>query len=138
MDEIAGRISEEVVMQIGETKYKPQNAKYLEFTDEDDFKRLCAEARIVVSHGAMVMMDALEQGTPVIAVPRRHQFGEHLDDHQLYIVQELEKQGKVTAIYDIEQLEDVLLNTKLEVPEFTKSRQLVNALKQYIMEFARN
>jgi beta-1,4-N-acetylglucosaminyltransferase len=34
MDALAGMIDEEVVMQIGSTKYKPENAKYFDFVDE--------------------------------------------------------------------------------------------------------
>ena len=31
MDEIAGKINEEVIMQIGSAKYKPKNAKFFNF-----------------------------------------------------------------------------------------------------------
>ena len=135
MDEIASRFDEEVVMQIGRTKYEPQNARYFDFIGENEFKRHCREARVVVSHGAMAMMDAIEQGTPVIAVPRLKKYGEHIDDHQLYIVQELEKQGRINAIYDINDLEKQLLEREINPPELTKDNRLIEALKKYISTF---
>ena len=132
MDEIAGTINEEVIMQIGHAKYVPQNAKSFKFITETELKRLCHEARIVVTHGAMTIIDALEQGTRVIAVPRLQKYGEHLNDHQLYFVRELEKEGKVIAVYDVEKLEEALAKVDLKPPELVKDRRLVNALREYI------
>jgi beta-1,4-N-acetylglucosaminyltransferase len=137
MDEIAGTINEEVVMQIGHTKYMPKNAKYFKFVTETELKRLCHEARVVVTHGAMTIIDALEQGTHVIAVPRLQKYGEHINDHQLYFVRELEKEGKVIAVYDVEKLEEALGKVDLKPPELVKDRRLVNALKKHIAEFER-
>jgi beta-1,4-N-acetylglucosaminyltransferase len=135
MDEIAGRIKEEVVMQIAGTKYTPQNAKHFDFTTEQEIKELCHKARVVITHGAMSIIDALEQGTPVVAVPRLKKYGEVIDDHQLYLVQELEKAGKVTAIYDVEELEEALNKAGTKPVELVKDKRLVNALKGYIARF---
>lgn len=138
MDEIAGKINEEVVMQIGATKYTPQNAKHFDFTTEQEIKELCQKARVVVTHGAMTIVDALEEGTPVIAVPRLKKYGEVIDDHQLYLVQELEKEGKVTAVYDVEELEEALERVGARPVKLVKDKRLVTALKEYIAKFERN
>ena len=135
MDQIAGKIDEEVVMQIGGTKYAPQNAKHFDFTTEQEVKELCRKARVVVTHGAMSIVDALEEGTPVVAVPRLQKYGEVIDDHQLYLVQELERAGKVTAVYDVEELEEALNKAGTKPVELVKARRLVNALKEYIAQF---
>lgn len=137
MDEIAGRVDEEVVMQIGHTRYIPQNAKSFKFVAEDELKKLCHEARAVVTHGAMTIIDALQEGTPVIAVPRLHKYGEHINDHQLYFVQELQKAGKVAAVYDVDELEEALKKLGTKAPQLVKDKRLVNALKRYIALFER-
>lgn len=135
MDEIASKTNEEVVMQIGGTKYTPQNAKHFDFTIEQEIKELCRKARVVVTHGAMSIVDALEQGTPVVAIPRLQKYGEVIDDHQLYLVQELEKAGKVTAVYDVEELEEALKKVGTQSVRLVKDKRLVNALKGYIAQF---
>jgi len=135
MDEIAGKINEEVIMQIGGAKYAPENTKYFDFTTEQEIKELCRKARVVVTHGAMTIVDALEQGTPVIAVPRLKRYGEVINDHQLYLVQELEKEGKVTAVYDVEELEEALKKAGTKPVRLVKDRRLANALKGYIAQF---
>jgi beta-1,4-N-acetylglucosaminyltransferase len=138
MDEIAGMINEEVVMQIGHTKYAPQHAKYFQFTTEKELKELCQKARVVVTHGAMTIIDALEQGTPVVAVPRLEEYREHINDHQLYFVQELERDGKVIAVYNVDKLEEALEKADHKPPEIAKDRTLVDALKGYIAQFERS
>jgi UDP-N-acetylglucosamine transferase subunit ALG13 len=72
MDEIAGRIDEAVIMQIGETTYKPKNARYFRFTSNEEIDRLYEDTRVVVCHaGVGSILTTLEHGKPVIAVPRR-------------------------------------------------------------------
>ena len=137
MDEIAGRLDEEVMMQIGGTQYVPRNAAYFDFATEEEVKELCAKARVVVTHGAMTIMDALEQGSAVVAIPRLRRYGEVIDDHQLHLVQELERAGKVRAVYDVDRLEEAL-KLDLKPQRLQRERRLVEALKQYIAQFEPN
>ena len=138
MDEVASTINEEIIMQIGHTKYTPQNAEYFQFTTAEELKELCQKARVVVTHGAMTIIDALEQGTPVVVVPRLKRYKEVIDDHQLDFARELEKEGKVIAVYDVEELEEALKKPDLKPRELAKDRRLVNALKGYIARFERS
>lgn len=138
MDEIAGNIDEEVIMQIGGTKYVPQKAKYFDFTTGEEIKELCRRARVGVTHGGVgTVLDILEQGKPIVAVPRLRKYGEVGDAHQLYFVQELEKAGKVTAVYDVNDLQEALKTVGARPAGFAKDRRLVEALKGYIARFER-
>lgn len=138
MDEIAGNTEEKVIMQIGGTKYIPRNVKYFEFVTEEEFKELCQKARVVVTHGAMTIIDALERGTPVVVVPRLKKYNEVIDDHQLDFTRELEKEGKVIAIYDVDELEKTLEEIGLNPVKINRDKKLVNALKKYIYGFEHN
>lgn len=135
MDELAGTLGEEVVMQIGHTDFQPKNAKWFDFTDEAGIKQWCKKARVVVTQPAMSVLDAQEQDTPAVVVPRLKQYNEVISDHQLYFARELEKEGKVTAVYDVEKLEDVLRRTDLKPTALVKDKRLVNALRKYIAQF---
>lgn len=110
MDEIAGKINEKVIMQIGSTKYKPKNSQYFNFIESDDeILNLYSQARIVVSHaGAGSALTAIRLSKPTILVPRLKKYGEHIDDQQLELAEALSKEGKVIAVYDVEQLESSL------------------------------
>ena len=51
MDEISADLKEEVIAQIGSTKYIPKNMKYFKFLeDESKILKLYKEARLVISH----------------------------------------------------------------------------------------
>jgi beta-1,4-N-acetylglucosaminyltransferase len=133
MDDIAGHINEEVVMQIGETKYNPKNAKYFSFTSEQEIQELCKKARIVVTHaGVGMILNALQEEVPVIVVPRLKKYGEVIDDHQIYLALELEKENKVTVVHDVDELEVTLDQLGTKQSKFVKDRRLVEALKRYI------
>jgi len=135
MDEIAGTSGEEVVMQIGHTSFRPQNAKWFGFTTESDIKEWCKKARVVVTQPAMSILDAQEQGVPVVVVPRLKKYNEVIDDHQLDFARHLEKEGKVIAVYDVDKLDAVLQKPDLKPQELAKDSRLVNALKKYIAQF---
>jgi beta-1,4-N-acetylglucosaminyltransferase len=136
MDEVAGRIDEEVIMQIGGTKYTPRNAKYFGFATEQEMKELFRKARVVVGHGGVgTILDVLQEGKPLVVVPRLKKYGEHIDDHQLLLLQELERDGRVTPVYEVEKLEEALVGVELEPPQLAKDKRLVNFLKKYIAQF---
>lgn len=135
MDEIAGKINERVIIQIGRTQYEPKNAEYFDFIEDfSKIQDLCQKARVVVTHsGAGSIMTALEQDAVVITVPRLRRFGEAYDDHQIEIARELEKEGAIVAIYNINDLENALCNIgKNPVHIGSERMRLVNVLKEYI------
>ena len=135
MDEIALSLGEEVVMQIGHTSFRPQNAKWFDFTTEAGIKEWCKKARVVVTQPAMSILDAQEQGTPVVVVPRLKKYNEVINDHQLDFARHLEKEGKVIAVYDVDKLEEALQRVDLRPPQLARDKRLVSALKKYIAQF---
>lgn len=138
MDEIAGRVGEEVIMQIGETTYEPKNARYFRFASKEEMDGLYDDARVVVCHaGVGSILTALEHGKPVIAVPRRKKYGEHIDDHQLDISGELEKQGRITVVCDGGDLEGALGDVSAASVTKLGRGQLVESLRAYIDRLAK-
>ncbi len=135
MDEIAGKIDDEVIMQIGYTDYEPKNAKWLRFLErEEDILELYKKADVIVAHaGAGTLLTALSFGKPVVVVPRLKKFGEHIDDQQLELAEALESMGKAIAVYDIEKLEDAIKKAKsLKYKPVKRERRLTNFLKEYL------
>ncbi len=138
MDEIAGRIDEEVIIQIGSTNYVPENARYFRFASKEDIDQLYERSGVVVCHaGVGSILTALEHGKPVIAVPRRKEYGEAVDEHQVDISRELEKEGRITVVYDVCKLEDMLTNRSAEsAVKAGKNKKLVRALREYILSLS--
>lgn len=134
MDEIAGNIEEKVIMQIGHENYKPKNAEYFDFVvNFDKIRELNQKARVVVCHGGIgAIITALEQGTPVIAVPRLKKYGEENDDHQLETVKALVKEGIIKAVYEVDGLEKALKDINANSINIPRNKNIVRFLKSYI------
>ena len=134
MDEIASKIDEEVIMQVGSTSYKPKNAYYFDFKVFEQISELIKKARLTVCHGgAGTFIVAFELGTPVIAVPRLKKYNESVNDHQLELVNALAKAGKIIAVLDLDKLENVINNPFIKLSKkIKKNNNLVEALRDYI------
>lgn len=99
----------DVFIQIGYTKYKPRNCKFTKFLEKTKLLEMIESADIVITQGGYgSMMDSIQLNKRVIAVPRKIELNECLDD-QNELVQYLESKKYVAGCYDIEMLE-VLVN----------------------------
>ena len=135
MDEIAGKMDEEVIAQIGSTKYIPKNMVYFKFAkDENEILELCEKARIIVSHGgAGSILTILNYMKPALIVPRFKKFNEHIDDHQLELAEVYKKERKLIVIYDVENIETALKEVvNLDFKKNKKEKKLINFLKNLI------
>ena len=105
----AGVITEEVTAQTGYSSYVPVLYASAPFFDQKDMEDLIQRADLVISHGGSgTIMNALRFRKKVIAVPRLAAFGEHINDHQLQLVQALSEQRYIAACTDITQLGETI------------------------------
>ena len=134
MDEIADKTDEEVIAQIGSTKYRPQHMKYFTVIEEEKLIDFCIDARIIISHaGAGTVLTVLNCRKPLILVPRIKRYNEVIDNHQLELAKALENHENVIVVYDIENLRDALKKAeKLHYKEIKQEKALVIFLKEYI------
>ena len=133
MDNIAGKIDEEVIMQISNIKYKPRNAKYFRFNSKEEIERLYKNARVVVIHaGVGSIISALRHSKVIIVVPRRKEYGELFDNHQLDIAKELERDSIIKVVWDLEKLETILKNSENCSPYSPKNNKLIYELRYFI------
>ncbi len=110
-----GVIKDKVFVQLGFTdyKFKSQNIVAEKYMEQKKFDKLFKDADVIITHGGSGnILEAISQGKPVVAVPRLSKFGEHVNDHQLQIVSEMEKLGNVFAVYDIEKLLEAIKKAK--------------------------
>jgi beta-1,4-N-acetylglucosaminyltransferase len=135
MDEIASKIDEEVIIQIGNTEYKPQHSKFFTFKSYQEMEQLIKEARVIVCHGgAGTILLALKQGKTVISVPRLKEYNEVLVDHQLDLVYTLANEKRIIAVYNLDLLEKALTidSKRMNVTNGKNGQHLINFLKRYI------
>lgn len=101
-----GVIMEEVVIQTGYSTYVPRNCQWQKLFPYQEMVKLVQEARIVITHGGpSSFIMPLQIGKTPIVVPRRHEFNEHVNDHQVNFVRSVaERMGTVIPVYEIEEL----------------------------------
>lgn len=134
-DEIAKSMREEVVIQRGRTAYEPRHASFFDFASRAEMRASIEKARVVVSHGgAGSIIFALSAGKPVVVVPRLKEYKEHVNDHQLELARALEEEGKVKAVYDIEELEAALKTVEDAILIRRGKPVMVEIIKSYLRE----
>lgn len=85
MDAIAAAHPEQAFFaQIGDGAYEPVNMPSARLISRSDFKAKIGQASVLVAHAGMgSVITAMENGLPVVLLPRRHELGEHNTDHQM-------------------------------------------------------
>ena len=85
---------EEVFIQYGSCTILPSGVKAFSLLPENKFKDLVKKARLIIAHCGEGTVDLLvTSGKRFILVPRFHQLGEHVDDHQIELAEGLESTG---------------------------------------------
>lgn len=125
---------EKIVVQLGYTKYVPKNCEWFRFTTPEKIEQLVKQCRVHISHGGIgSIMMPLEYVKPVVAVPRMKKFDEHVNDHQMQIVKEMEKQKKVIAVYDIGKLQAALEKAgKMKVVHKKKGTRIISIIGKFL------
>lgn len=86
--------SAEIVWQTGATDVSGLGIHAVEILPAADLEQAIAEADLVISHaGVGTALTTLEHGKCPVMLPRRREFGEHTDNHQRLIAEELERRG---------------------------------------------
>lgn len=84
----AGR--DDVIAQVGSSAYVPRAVIARDFLEPGEFEQMISGASLLVAHcGIGSMFAALEARKPIIMMPRRHDLGEHRNDHQLATAERL-------------------------------------------------
>lgn len=107
-----GLIDEEVVMQTGYSTYEPKYCTWQALYPYQTMLQLVDEARIVITHGGpSSFIMPLQIGKTPIVVPRRKQFDEHVNDHQVEFSRAVaERMGTIITVAEMDELGDTILH----------------------------
>lgn len=130
-------LQEEVFAQIGYSDYKPRNYKFKEFLDRDEFAEMEGKAEIVITHGGTgAIIGAVKKGKKVIAVPRLAEYGEHVDDHQLQIIEQFVNSNLILKCENVKSLDKKINQIKkIKFNEYNSNTKVVIAdVRRYLEE----
>lgn len=132
-----GTIKDKVIVQAGSTKYESKDMEIFDYISIDKFDKLLKEADLIITHGGVgSIIGSLKQDKKVIAVPRLSKFKEHVNDHQVEIVEEFSKNGYILTCNDLDCLGTVLEKVKDFVPKQYQSNnnKMINIIENFIGE----
>ncbi|WP_320967090.1 glycosyltransferase [Hungatella sp.] len=121
-----GGITDEVIMQTGFSTYEPKFCKWSRLLPYNEMVQSVADARIVITHGGPAsFIMPLQIGKIPIVVSRRHEFNEHVNNHQVEFAKAVAKRmGNIIPIYEIDELKNVIADYDkiiAEMPSVLKS-----------------
>lgn len=128
-------INEKVVVQAGYTKYESKDMEIFDLVPSDELNEYVKKANYVITHGGVgSIVTCLKMNKKVIAVPRYHKYGEHVNDHQLQIIQTFDGQGFIKGLQSVEDLE----KTIKELPDFkpnkfvSQTQKVIGIIEEFI------
>lgn len=109
VDKLQTTISEEIFVQKGWSDYIPVNCRYTDFLDSNEYDKMISECSILITHaGVGTIITGLNAKKPVIVVPRRNIYLEHVDDHQCQIAEAFASKHCVLRCDDVEKLKEYI------------------------------
>ena len=132
---IDGKITDEVIVQAGNTKYESKVLTVLNYVPFDEFNNYLLKADIIITHGGVgSILNALKLKKKVIAVPRLEKYGEHINDHQLQVIKKMTEQGYILSTEDENKIAEKIKEAQsFEVKEYNSNTEnFIQSFKQVL------
>ncbi len=128
-------IKEKVIVQAGYTKYDSKNMEIFDLLDKDDFDKYIKECDLLITHGGVgSILTGLKNNKKVIACPRLAKYNEHMNDHQIQIIERFTESGYILPYNEGDDLGEIIKNSKDFKPVKYKSNthNMVKIIKNFI------
>jgi UDP-N-acetylglucosamine transferase subunit ALG13 len=111
--------TDELVIQYGPGQ-APAALRAEQFMPFDEMLKSFGEADTVITHaGVGSIICASREGHVPLVVPRRHDLGEHVDDHQVELTRALAERGSVIPVWDVDALAETVSAAPPRQPKST-------------------
>jgi UDP-N-acetylglucosamine transferase subunit ALG13 len=130
-----GNIKERVVVQAGYTQYESKDMEILDFVDREKFEELINECDILITHaGVGSILTGLNKMKVVIAAARLSKYKEHINDHQIQIVEKFDRLGYIIPLKDFNRLDKVLAKARKFKPKkyVSNTDNIIKHLEDFI------
>lgn len=123
-----------IIAQTGNTKFKSDKMKCIPSIDSKMYSEYIKKADMVICHGGVgTIFDAIGNGRHVLVVPRLKKYKEHINDHQLEVASELEKEGYLIVYKDGEDFDKYISKLQNFIPKkYVREKKFIDILKKEI------
>lgn len=138
VDSVTSGLEHNVVYQIGDSEFNPDVGTVHRYLDPESYKSEFDRCDLFISHAGMgSIITALENGKPMVIMPRLLKFNEHRNDHQLATASKFLGNSLVTVISNSYDLSIALKQQSArsnnnERHKLNPDQELLNFLKAFI------
>lgn len=133
----SGEINEEIIVQAGHTAYSSDLLTIRSFIDPKELDDLYNRAEIIVTHGGVgSILRGFRMNKKIIAIPRLYKYDEHVDDHQLDILEEFSERNYLINWHEDEKFSTVLNRARnFEPSSFVSTKK---DLESFLIDYIDN
>ena len=124
-------ITEKVIVQAGRTKFESKDMEIYSLMPEEKLREIMEKSDLVITHGGV---GSIVMALKIIAVPRLSAFGEHINDHQIQIVDSFNKQEFLIGLTELDGMEEALAKAKEFKPKKFRSEtdHMIKLIEDFI------
>lgn len=117
------KIKDKIIVQAGcSCDFKSNDMEIFDLIPLDEFDKLIEECDVLITHGGVgTIITGLKNNKKVIAAARLEKYGEHVNDHQLQIIENFTNSGYILSLDKFDELDKVLKNINNFKPKKYKS-----------------
>jgi UDP-N-acetylglucosamine transferase subunit ALG13 len=106
--------SEPILIQSGnDFQFQSSRCEVKPFISMDEFNEAMEAASLIICHGGCgTQLHAIRLGKVPVVMPRRKKYSEHVNDHQVQLVEALAAQGKIVPAYETGDLEAAITRAR--------------------------
>lgn len=132
-----GNIKEKVLVQAGYMygKYESSNMEMFDLIDREKFNDLINECSFLITHGGVgSILAGLKASKKVIVCPRLSKYKEHMNNHQVQIVNNFLESGYILAYNENDDLGDIIKKlADFKPKEYVSNTQnIINLITDFI------
>jgi len=130
---------EDIFAQIGTSEYEPKHISFERFIEKKIYDEKINTCDILIAPAAAgTVFSSLKAGKKIIVVPRLHEHGEIIDNHQMELANILAEQNFVLYAENMEMLPELIITARNHVFEVYSANpeRAVQAINSWIAENA--
>lgn len=130
-----GNIKDKVVVQAGFTKYDSNDMEIFDLIDRDKFGSLINECDLLITHGGVgSILTGLKNNKKVIVCPRLAKYHEHINDHQVQIVDNFYNEGYILKYCDGDDLGEIIKKVDRFKPKkyVSNTKNMISIIEKFI------
>ncbi len=131
-------VNEKIIAQIGSTDFASAKMEIYKYMSIDEFTKYMNEARVVITHaGVGTIILGLKLHKKMIVAARRKEYKEHVNDHQMQILENFSNEGYILPLESFDNLQELIDKDFVPKEYISNKEEFVKKLDKKIIELTK-